>query len=381
MDDTTKDRREALDQFAQGTEETTELVPIAPASGPAPQVWGAQNVAVKRDERIILQKIRTLAAAASTEWFYRFPVKNKRENRIDHIEGPSIKLANDLARIFGNCDIDCRATDLGTHILFQARFIDLETGYSLTRPFQQRKGASKMGADQDRQADITFQIGASKAIRNVIVNALQTYADFALSEAKEALVERIGADLPKWRERTLARLKEYPVDIHRVEAVVGRPAKEWVATDLARVIASMKAVADGMATIDETFPPRTEEPSAQPASRELDQFAEADRQKAGSGATAEPAAPDPTSPAKASGAASASDLRLEAVEKIIGLATEQGQTPEFRLEALSFYEPLLRQSFPEHETWCETMLRTAEDVIRERTDPKEARRYLKGLTK
>jgi hypothetical protein len=289
-DQTRTERAEALDQFAKGTEEVTELVPIAQASGPAPQVWGAQNVAVRRDERLVLQKIRTLAAAASTEWFYRFPVKNKRENRVDHIEGPSVKLANDLARLYGNCDIDCRATDLGTHILFTARFIDLETGYSLTRPFQQRKGASRMGADQDRQADITFQIGASKAIRNVIVNALQTFADFALSEAKEALVERIGSDLPKWRERTLTRLREYPVDLARVEAVIGRPAREWVATDLARVIASMKAVADGMATIDETFPPRKEEAS------ELDQFVEADRAKAGSGGAAEPTAPGAPTP-------------------------------------------------------------------------------------
>jgi hypothetical protein len=42
-----------------------------------------------------------LAAAAGSDWFYRFPVK-KKDGGQDWIEGPSIKLANDIARIFGN---------------------------------------------------------------------------------------------------------------------------------------------------------------------------------------------------------------------------------------------------------------------------------------
>jgi hypothetical protein len=44
-----------------------------------------------------------------------------------------------------------------THHVFLARFIDIETGFSVTRPFQQRKSQTlgkKM--DADRQADIVF---------------------------------------------------------------------------------------------------------------------------------------------------------------------------------------------------------------------------------
>jgi len=136
-----KERDAALDEFAQSTETEAQLVPIMPQGQIATQVFGAQNVAVRRDERIILNKIRALAAAAGQEWFYRFPVKNKKKGTVDYIEGPSIKMANDLARLYGNCDVDCRHVDIGSHIIFSARFIDLETGYSLTRPFQQRKGA------------------------------------------------------------------------------------------------------------------------------------------------------------------------------------------------------------------------------------------------
>ena len=44
------------------------------------------------------------------------------------------------------------------------------------------------------------------------------------------------------------------VDIKRVEATAGRPLGEWLAPDVARVIAEVRAVDDGMASADETWP-------------------------------------------------------------------------------------------------------------------------------
>jgi hypothetical protein len=141
--------------------------------------------------------------------------------------------------------------------LIYARFTDFESGYALTRPFQQNKNASKMGgSDNDRRLDIAFQIGVSKAIRNVVVNALQTYSDFAFDAARNSLVEKIGKDVQKWRNEILVRLKDRSLDPQRVEFVLGRASADWTAPDIAKVIAMMKAVADGMATIDETFPPK-----------------------------------------------------------------------------------------------------------------------------
>src|SRR5262245_37457744 len=164
-------------------------------------------------------ELRTLAAAVGDAWYYRYPVKNRKENRTDWIEGPSIKLANDLARIYGNCDVDIRVVDGPDSWVFYARFTDYESGFSLTRPFQQRKDASKMGgADDARRLDIAFQIGVSKAERNVVVNALQTFADFAFEEARGALVDKIGRDLAKYVDKTRNRLNEIGADVlKRVE--------------------------------------------------------------------------------------------------------------------------------------------------------------------
>jgi len=251
------DRRTALDQFAAAPAREVMTAPsVQPMMSPGDRVFGAQQVAVYRDEARILQKLAALGAAAGDDWFYRFPVKSKNGQK-SFIEGPSIKLANDVARIYGNCEVDTRVIDLGASWLIYARFTDFESGYALTRPFQQDKGASRLGGDDvARKLDIAFQIGVSKAIRNVVTNALQTFADYAFDAARNSLVEKIGKDVQKWRAEMLVRLKDRGVDPQRVEFVLGRAAVDWTAPDIAKVIAMMKAVADGMATIDETFPPK-----------------------------------------------------------------------------------------------------------------------------
>lgn len=257
-----QDRRTALDAFAAAPSNHVQAPSVQPLAAPADRVFGAQAVAVYRDEARVLQKLSALGAAAGGDWFYRFPVKNRKKGTTDWIEGPSIKLANDLARIYGNCDVDVRVIDIGKEWIIYARFTDFETGYSLTRPFQQQKGGSKMGGDDDaRRLDIALQIGVSKAIRNVVVNALQTFADHSFEAARNSLVDRIGKDLQGWTARTVKGISNLGVPLDRVEFVVGRASKDWTAPDVAMVIAMMKAIADGMATIEETFPPKDKQVS------------------------------------------------------------------------------------------------------------------------
>jgi len=378
---TRDERRSALDDFAAvgASGSVGELVPMAGGQAPAQMVYGAQQLAVHRDEAKVLQKVRVLAAAAGDDWYYRFPVKNKKENRTDWIEGPSIKLANDIARLYGNCEVDCRAQDLGQVILFHARFVDLETGYALTRPFQQRKGASKMGgADEARREDITFQIGASKAIRNVVVNALQTFADFAFEEAKQALVDKVGKDIDKWRQRAVERVSAY-VDIKRVEAVIGRPVKDWLAPDVARVIAMGKAVTDGMATWDESFPPLGGEEQAPADEKQvtdaLDKVSAPNDGEAAAGtATTIPSEPKP--------AAAPKDDRAEIVTKLVRYASDQKVDEEAKLENIDHMQAdLLDRYDPPYGDFVRAACKTAAQVATGQLDAKQATEYLTGLIK
>ena len=213
-----EERRGALAQFANAAGQLQQPVPsghalVRPTAGLVDRIIGAQEVAVHRDEGKILAKLTALAAAASDSWFYRFPVKSKG-GATEYVEGPSIKLANDVARIFGNDVIEVREIDVGDAWVFYARFSDLETGFSMERAFRQRKSQTSMKTNADRIADLTYQIGQSKAIRNVITNSLQIYCDHAFEEARNSLVEKIGRDLPGWRKRTIEGLARIPVELN-----------------------------------------------------------------------------------------------------------------------------------------------------------------------
>lgn len=381
---TREERRGALDEFAASAKMPEAQLPAIPQAA-VPQIVGAQMVAVRRDTRHVLSQLKELAAAAGSDWYYRFPVQNRREGRTDWIEGPSIKLANDLARLYGNCEVDCRATDLGSVIMYHARFIDVETGFALTRPFQQRKGAAKLGgSDEQRREDITFQIGASKAIRNVVVNALQTFADFAFEEAKNALVEKIGRDLVKWRDRVREKIGAR-VDLKRVEAVIGRTVDNWLAPDIARVIAMGKAVEDGMASLDETFPPLEKQAQA-PADSEAQLNAFADEKSmvndegAGGGNTPSTAASDQEPPSQ-SDAADFVDARAEIVEKIIRLGSDAKLSTQERLEALELYRDSMVDGYPAFADFLKTCATTAARVAKEEMSAAAAKKYLQGLIK
>lgn len=254
------EQRRALDEMANAGAQPNQPTPgghalVRPTTGLAERVIGAQPVAVYRDEQRILQKLSSLAAAAGSDWFYRFPVRTQ-EGGQDWIEGPSIKLANDVARIFGNNVNEIREIDVGDAWIFYARFTDIETGFSMERAYRQRKGQRSLKTkDADRQLDIAYQIGQSKAIRNCIVNSLQLYSDYAFQEARHSLVDKIGKDVDGWRRRTLESLARLPVDLTRVERVIGRPAAQWLAPDIARIVAMGKAITDGMALAEDVFPP------------------------------------------------------------------------------------------------------------------------------
>jgi hypothetical protein len=251
----------AADEFAEGFARVGNDVAVLPATAltQMANIWGtsvtARKVEVARDEAKILQRIKTYAAAGGERWYYSWPVRNRRKGTTDTVEGASIKAANAVSRLYGNCEIDTRVFDVGKSFMIYAKFSDLESGYSLVRPFQQDKGGAKLGGEDDaRRLDMALQIGVSKAIRNVVCNALETFTTFAMEQAQQNLVERVGRDLPRYRARLAARFVEMGVDLKRVEAMVGRPLGDWLARDVAKVIAELQAVADGMALAADMWP-------------------------------------------------------------------------------------------------------------------------------
>jgi hypothetical protein len=268
---TDDDYRSRLEQ-AYDVDDAPPLVPTDAArqmiiSDERPR--GAIIVDVPRKEAMVFARIRAVASAAGDDFFYRWPVKkfDKKTNReeIDWVEGPSVKLTNAVARMYGNCGIKTRVIDEGKHWMIYVQFTDFETGYTMERPFQQRK-AQNVGKkmDADRATDLVFQIGVSKATRNVVANALSDFVNYAFLEAKDGIAKRITDKPEIYRARIRERLSELKVEVSRVEAHVGRPIEKWLVPDMAKVVAEIQTINDGMADIDDLWPG---EPIAVPEER------------------------------------------------------------------------------------------------------------------
>lgn len=232
------------------------LIPSTPPAGLVEFVV-AQNIPSqqRRSYARILERLKVLANAAGERWVYGWDVNDRRRNRKVHIEGPTIKCANAVVREYGNVAVDVRVAEQGEHYMFYARLVDLESGSNWTRAYQQRKGQEIGMEDAQRAADIVFQIGQSKAIRNVVVNALSDIVEYCVEEAKKAIIGKVAKDPEGARKAILEALERRGIDRRRVEAVYGRTAANWTNPDMARIYTELRSVQENMVLPDDVWPP------------------------------------------------------------------------------------------------------------------------------
>jgi len=240
-------------EIPQNTSMPVPVMPGALVTNITNGVISAQRVDVKRDYVAIMQNLKALATVMTTKYYYFWETKNKDGTK-GKVEGGTIKLAMDIARIYGNCQVDCRVEDKGDRLEFYARFVDIETGFSLTRPFIQRKDQNLGMKDKARAADIVLQIGASKAIRNVVLDSLPNLEEFAVQEAKKGLLERVNRNPEGAKQAILGIVNELQIDVKRIEAIIGRNAEKWTNADLAKLWVQLDTIKDGYSAVDDIFP-------------------------------------------------------------------------------------------------------------------------------
>ena len=181
----------------------------------------------------------------------------------DSIEGPSIKLANVLRNLWGNCIVRMEPVqDLSDCWVFTAAFIDMETGATLTRQFRQSKSSIVYGKhDEERKMDIRFQIGQSKATRNVILNGLPEWLiRRALEAGKMGVRKRIEAHIARKsiehaRDLVVSSLAKEGVSEDRIAAKMNRSTVAALTVDdLVTLSGDLRAIGDGTETQAAMFP-------------------------------------------------------------------------------------------------------------------------------
>lgn len=298
----------------------------------------------------------------------------------DHVEGPSIELALAAARCWGNCAVEqLPAIETATSYVFTSAFIDLETGYTLTRQFRQsRKWTVSGKMDEERKEDIRFQIGQSKAIRNVVVNALRTFVNLGLERSKlgvrnkiEKYIERNSIEAA--RQLILGELKKVGIAEGQVLAKFEYAAVGALTVDdMVRLRGDLKAIQVGEEAATNLFPPAN---AAAPKPSQAERMAEKLAPPAPEPAPGPAPAPETNGPPITSNeapapAASPTGASAEATEAPLGETPPESLFPqEFEDCATQAQVQQLR------ETAAAISHRTAEDVdailkaYRDDTDP------------
>ncbi len=197
------------------------------------------------------------ARLAKAAFFYRWEVKDKKTSKKKEVIGPSIDLAMCMLRNWGNAACPTEMYETKTHYIFRATFVDLETGMNVDRLFRQRKGQNIGGKyDVDRAEDMVFQIGQSKAQRNVIAKAMPIWlTEQAITEAREAEVKGLtGENLPIARAKVIDFFGRYGITPDRIEKSIGRDSDHWTPDDIANLRGSATALKDGHVSADDLFP-------------------------------------------------------------------------------------------------------------------------------
>lgn len=216
----------------------------------------AKKVAVAREPAVVLRTLAMMAASFGDTYVYSWPVKDRANGRSTILEGGTIKLANDLLMAYGNCSVDLDIQETPTHWLFKAWFMDYEKGVSTSRMFQQRKAQNVGMKDADRALDMVFQIGQSKAIRNVVLNALASFSNYTIEESKRNLLAKFADPENANKARTFITsvMDDNEISFGQVEAVIGRVRNDWTIRDLARIYTEMRGIKDGMTVASEVYP-------------------------------------------------------------------------------------------------------------------------------
>lgn len=217
------------------------------------QIITAQRVAVKRDVPTIRREAREIATSMGDKAFYYWETKNSNGTR-GQVMGPSIDCAMAAISAYGNCSIEAfPAQETDSHWVFLARFVDYEKGVTVTRSFQQRKSQKTGMKDADRQQDIVFQIGQSKASRNAVVAGLKWLVTEMVEAARSGLLQKVQANPEGARAYLLKTIAALDIPLAAVERAATRKAASWTAPDMAKLYGQIQSIQDGMVTWQDVF--------------------------------------------------------------------------------------------------------------------------------
>lgn len=189
--------------------------------------------------------------------FYKFPRAG------GSVSGPSVHLARELARCFGNVQYgiqELRRDDTNHYSEMQAWAWDVERNTRSMSTFvvphrRDKRGGSEPLVDLRDIYENNANQGARR-LREAIFSILPVWFT---EEAKALCAKTIesggGKPLATRIADAIARFGELGIKVDRLEAKIGAFSADWTAQDVAQLSVSYASLRQGTVTADDEFPP------------------------------------------------------------------------------------------------------------------------------
>nr|DAH96557.1 MAG TPA: hypothetical protein [Caudoviricetes sp.] len=225
----------------------------------AQEVQAAMVIAKKfpRDEFEASERIKRACQRKSLaeQAVYSYPRGGER------VSGPSIRLAETLAKNWGNIDYGVIETDQRDgESEMMAYAWDLETNTRVTKIFtvehkrDTKKGSYKLTDSRDIY-EATANFGARRMRACILGIIPGDVVDMAVEECKKTMNNGDTRPMQERIAQMLAVFKQdFGVTKEKIEEYVGRPAGAYGVEDIILLQGVYKAIKDGQATVESYFP-------------------------------------------------------------------------------------------------------------------------------
>jgi len=196
--------------------------------------------------------------------FYAYPRGKDRNGKPIIISGPSVHLARELARVWGNCEYsvnELRRDDKAGQSEMLAYAWDLETNTRnsavfIVPHFRDRSGGTPQQLTDMRDIYETNANNGARRVREAIFNVLPVWFT---EEAKELCTKTLanggGKPLAQRIADSVEAFEKIGVRVAQLEARIGSETGDWTPQDVAQLGILFTSIRRNEISKDEAFPP------------------------------------------------------------------------------------------------------------------------------
>lgn len=179
--------------------------------------------------------------------------------------GPSVHLARELARIWGNIDYGVRELsrdDTAGVSEIQAFAWDQQTNVRSTRtfivPHERMKGGGRQKLTDLTDIYLSNQNVGARAVRECIFTVLPTwFTEDAQDLCRKTLEHGEGEPIETRIEKAVNAFAEnFGISTEQLEKKIGRPSRSWKPQDVATLQVIFQSIRSGDMQASEEFPPK-----------------------------------------------------------------------------------------------------------------------------